>query len=638
MPAGGRGAAASAAVMKNKPKGGGSAIADMHKLSGKQANGGNVANQQRTLHHSHTTTADTIEELLWADCKKIEAKPLHWFLDHKGFIFIVFGMIVLNAIQMGLSVDHPHLQDIWDACDHFFNFVFLIEMGIKLYFLGKGYFQDGWNRMDCLLVSMSILDSWVIKPLTSGNGEDNASVLGQLSVLRLIRIFRVARLARLLKVFKELWIILKGIIESLRTMFWVSCLLLLTLYVSSILCVDELGRDTYWAYEDDEDIINASLSVGQWNNYVYFGTITRSMYTLFNVVIMAEWSEIGRPAVERKPSMILFFILFIVFTTFGILNVIIGVIVDNTMEAAKSREEENKEQEQLKKLELLTQIRDMVFSLDTDGSGSIAIEELREGWNQPLLQNLLENVNLPKAFSPQELLHLMDNNSDEELSYSEFMKSFYRLITGDHFQQNCCMHASLNSIKVSMKGLQGSVSGMSSRLESLEAKVDAALAGGRVNGFSSDAAETVKPKVQKANPKPIRDKQQVHAEKANQISREPPKRQAPRQNVQTPRNYPEPTPMNGAVPQPYEHHMQQYSGDPHVPPPYSRALEYYDPRVPPPPGPGYYEYSRPSSAPPVRRRGPPGPPAPIWYEHYEQHPYVLPQAHVPYPGPPVFLE
>merc|ERR1719335_1594864 len=175
------------------------------------------------------------------------------------------------------------------------------------------------------------------------------------------------------------------------------------------------------------------------------------MNTLFNIVIMAEWTDIGRPAFERKPSMILFFVGFIVFTTFGVLNVIIGVIVDNTMEAAKSMEEENKDQEKAKRLELLGQIRDMVFALDTDGSVSIAIDELKEGWDQPVLQSLLQMVNLPKAFTPQELMYLMDNNSDEELTYSEFMKSFYRLISGDHFQQNCCMHASLNSIKVSVK-------------------------------------------------------------------------------------------------------------------------------------------------------------------------------------------
>lgn len=564
-------------------------------------------------------TAQTIEDLMMNDLKPTEEKERHWFLDHKAFQLVIYSAIISNAIVMGCAIDFPEHKSLWDICDNGFTALFLVEMFIKLYFLQKAYFSNGWNRMDCFLVVMSILDSWIIKPLTSGK-----SGLRQLSALRLIRIFRVARLVRLLKVFKELWIILKGIMDSLRTMFWVSCLLLLTLYVSSILCVDELGRDTYFGYEDDQEVINDSLAVAGWNNYVYFGTITRSMYTLFNIVIMAEWPEIGRPLVERKPSMIFFFCFFIIFTTFGVLNVIIGVIVDNTMEAAKDMEAENKDQEKAKRLALLGQIRDMVFALDTDGSGSIAIDELKEGWDQPVLQSLLQMVNLPKAFTPQELMYLMDNNSDEELTYSEFMKSFYRLISGDGFQQNCCMYAALNQIKTQCKELKLSINGITDRLDQIEAKVDAPL-----SPPSADSREppATKSTAYKENSKPVRHKQQVQPDKQNGSSVGPDaqtrqnshKRQQIRQIM--PRHHPEPHPQ----------YIYQYSGDPRVPP-YFYGVN-----------PGYRAMPRPISAPPMRGRGPPAPQAPqapqapVWYDRFDQ-PYVLPEGLIPYPGQPVFIE
>merc|ERR1719359_2783554 len=121
-----------------------------------------------------------------------------------------------------------------------------------------------------------------------------------------------------------------------------------------------MGREDigYPGYDKSEDAIMTSRSVANWNNYVYFGTISRSMYTLFNVVILAEFAEFGRAMIEKQPEMAIFFVFFIVFTTFGILNVIIGVIVDNTMEAAKSMDEEHDKRKKQEQLKVLEQIRE----------------------------------------------------------------------------------------------------------------------------------------------------------------------------------------------------------------------------------------------------------------------------------------
>ena len=49
-------------------------------------------------------------------------------------------------------------------------------------------------------------------------------------LLRVLRMFRMVRMARLLKVFKELWLIAKGMIDSVKTIFWAALLLLMLLY------------------------------------------------------------------------------------------------------------------------------------------------------------------------------------------------------------------------------------------------------------------------------------------------------------------------------------------------------------------------------------------------------------------------
>merc|ERR1719261_1561995 len=64
-----------------------------------------------------------------------------------------------------------------------------------------------------------------------------------LLILRVLRVLRVAKMVRLLKAFKELWLIVKGMIDALSTIFWASCLLLLCIYVVAIFCTSMIGQN-----------------------------------------------------------------------------------------------------------------------------------------------------------------------------------------------------------------------------------------------------------------------------------------------------------------------------------------------------------------------------------------------------------
>ena len=56
---------------------------------------------------------------------------------------------------------------------------------------------------------MAVLDNWVLGFLAGGQN----STFGQMTVLRVLRVVRVARLARLLHVFKELSMVMTGVID-----------------------------------------------------------------------------------------------------------------------------------------------------------------------------------------------------------------------------------------------------------------------------------------------------------------------------------------------------------------------------------------------------------------------------------------
>ena len=61
----------------------------------------------------------------------------------------------------------------------------------------------------------------------------------------------------------------------------------------------------------------------------WFGTLGKSLYTLFQVMTLESWSMgIARPVMAVYPYAWVFFVPFILASTFTILNVFIGVIVD----------------------------------------------------------------------------------------------------------------------------------------------------------------------------------------------------------------------------------------------------------------------------------------------------------------------
>jgi voltage-gated sodium channel len=66
----------------------------------------------------------------------------------------------------------------------------------------------------------------------------------------------------------------------------------------------------------------------------WFGTLGRSAYSLFQIMTLESWSMgIVRPVMETNPLAWVFFIPFILVTTFAVVNLIVGLVVNSMQEA-----------------------------------------------------------------------------------------------------------------------------------------------------------------------------------------------------------------------------------------------------------------------------------------------------------------
>merc|ERR1719473_1708931 len=309
------------------------------------------------------------------------------------------------------------------------------------------------------------------------------SKLRMLSALRVIRMFRLVRLIRLLKMFKELWLVVHGLLESLKTLGWVSLLLLLVLYICAIFTTMLIGQNhsTFDAYV---------LDSGGWDHEEFFGTVPRSMYTLFQVVTLENWADgIARHVISVKPSMVLFFVLFLMLTTFGLMNLVVGVIVENTLSASRNNEEKIKKMQEKERTRVLQHLREIFLIADKDGSGTLTIDEFEQAIQKPDVMNRLKLIELPMS-DAMELFYILDHDGSGELSVDEFIGGCMRL-------KGSAKSKDLLAVQISVETLSKRLDMLEDKLEGSENKV--MLLDSKTRKMAQQAAEFFNPGGKRGN-------------------------------------------------------------------------------------------------------------------------------------------
>ena len=163
---------------------------------------------------------------------------------------------------------------------------------------GSVFFRSGWNIFDLAIIAIA----WM--PTT-----------GALSVLRTLRILRILRL---ISVVPQMRRVVSAIGYSIPGMASVVSVLGLIFYVSAVLTTKLFG-----AHPDP-------------NMQEWFGSISASGYTLFQIMTLESWSMgVVRPTMDLFPWAWAFFLPFIIVTSFAVLNFFIGIIVDSMQTAQR---------------------------------------------------------------------------------------------------------------------------------------------------------------------------------------------------------------------------------------------------------------------------------------------------------------
>ncbi|XP_059937022.1 voltage-dependent T-type calcium channel subunit alpha-1G isoform X18 [Mesoplodon densirostris] len=295
----------------------------------------------------------------------------HRIITHKMFDHVVLVIIFLNCITIAMErpkIDPHSAERIFLTLSNYvFTALFLAEMTVKVVALGwcfgeQAYLRSSWNVLDGLLVLISIID--ILVSMVSDSG---TKILGMLRVLRLLRTLRPLRVISRAQGLK---LVVETLMSSLKPIGNIVVICCAFFIIFGILGVQLFkGKFFVCQGEDTRNITNKSDCAEasyRWVRHKYnFDNLGQALMSLFVLASKDGWVDImydgldavgvdQQPVMNHNPWMLLYFISFLLIVAFFVLNMFVGVVVENFHKCRQHQEEEEarrREEKRLRRLE-----------------------------------------------------------------------------------------------------------------------------------------------------------------------------------------------------------------------------------------------------------------------------------------------
>ncbi|XP_060714817.1 voltage-dependent T-type calcium channel subunit alpha-1G isoform X5 [Tachysurus vachellii] len=303
------------------------------------------------------------ESRIRVSCNKI--------ITHKMFDHVVLVIIFLNCIT--IAMERPKIEAksperiFLTVSNYIFTAIFVTEMTIKVVALGwcfgeKTYLKSSWNVLDGMLVLISVID--ILVSMISNSG---TKILGMLRVLRLLRTLRPLRVISRAPGLK---LVVETLMSSLKPIGNIVVICCAFFIIFGILGVQLFKGKFYVCQgEDIRNITNKSdclLFKYKWVRHKYnFDNLGQALMSLFVLASKDGWVDImydgldavgvdQQPIMNHNPWMLLYFISFLLIVAFFVLNMFVGVVVENFHKCRRHQEAEEakrREEKRLKRME-----------------------------------------------------------------------------------------------------------------------------------------------------------------------------------------------------------------------------------------------------------------------------------------------
>lgn len=319
-----------------------------------------------------------------------------------------------------------------------------------------------WNIFDTVIVACAGVD--IIFTIAFGTQNDGFF----LTFLRTLRITRLARIIRLLRYMRNLLLLVVGLGNAIKLLFWVWLLLFFIIFTFGIVMTRMVGQpygDEYspsglnataldHMWEDPtlrSDQIDAlyhcrhALNIAKSDErklWEWMGTVPRSMFTLFEIMTTESWAEIAETAMDKNGMALAIILIYMAITTYAMVNVVVAVTVNSTLDSSIALKEDDVRRATKEKLKTLKKLCEVFYNMDTNGDGTVSQDEFHRGLSDETVATMLEGIGF-HARDCEDLFDIIDRDENGVLELEEFCTGLHRAIQDARGQDLLEIHCDL---------------------------------------------------------------------------------------------------------------------------------------------------------------------------------------------------
>lgn len=349
-------------------------------------------------------------------------------IDSQSFERIMGLVIVINIVLIVLETDmdatcFPKWSSSFESCptsaqkvewlvitNLFLLICYTLELFFRVYVWRVQFPMNRWNLLDLVVV----VCGWAgYVPATTFS----------LNFLRIFRLSRLLRAARLVISVPELYLLMNGLMSSLRAIFFGTFILLSMIILWSILVVQFVHP------------VNTKIQYGEACPRCHrgFNSVAATSITLFQQIVTGDsWGEISVPVMEEAWWTGPFLIIIVITVSLGVMNLILAVIVERATEARENDVQRRLRQHEKDRHDQMFRLAKMCVEIDQNRDGHLTMEELARAYHMyPPFRDMLQVMDIRNLEELRGIFMLLDVDRSGDLSSKEFCEQLYDLKSRD---------------------------------------------------------------------------------------------------------------------------------------------------------------------------------------------------------------
>jgi hypothetical protein len=275
-----------------------------------------------------------------------------------------------------------------DVMENVLLVVFLVELLLRVLAEQRDFLTGphrAWNIFESFLLFVGVLNAVF---------NENLKMFVAMRVARIFRLFRAFRVIRIFRFLRQLRLMLFSVVSCMVSLMWALMLLTFVIFFAAlyVMAVEIYYLQEHRDIEIDEKVLNGLNE--HWNG---LDMAIRSL--IYSISGGADWGQLAEPFFLISPVHGIVYTFFVLFITFGLLNILVGVFVQEAGEVSKWDFDLLLHSAQDKTEQTLAALIKLFHRMDKDDKDYLTKQDLVNGVRQGRTRTALHHLEIEIGYA-----------------------------------------------------------------------------------------------------------------------------------------------------------------------------------------------------------------------------------------------